>query len=192
MSRSARFFHSLILIAATAVSGLSQRTPSSSVPTSSIPDQAAPSTNSKAPVQTLKAAAQLVIVDVVVTDSKQMPIHNLKASDFAVLENNTQQQITGFEEHTAPPLSQMAKVPPMRLPPGIFTNFTPVQTDGPINILLLDALNTQMKDQSYVQSQLREFVRNTPVGTRIGIFVLNDRLVMLQGVTSDLALLKTV
>ncbi|MGA1981277.1 MAG: VWA domain-containing protein [Acidobacteriaceae bacterium] len=192
MSRSARFFHSLILIAATALPGLSQRTPPSSTPIGTIPDQPAQPGKPLAPIQTLKAAAQLVIVDVVVTDSKQTPVHNLKASDFSVLENNAPQQIGSFEEHTAPPLSQMAKVPPVRLPPGIFTNFTPVQTDGPINILLLDALNTQMKDQSYVQSQLREFVKNTPVGTRVGIFVLNDRLVMLQGVTSDLALLKTV
>jgi VWFA-related protein len=193
MSRSARFFYPLVLIAVTAVPGFSQRGGSpSSTPITSIPDLPAPPTKAQAPIQTLKAAAQLVIVDVVVTDSKQAPIHNLKASDFSVLENNAPQQIGSFEEHNAPPLSQLAKVPPVRLPPGIFTNFTPVQTDGPINILLLDALNTQMKDQSYVQSQLLEFVKNTPVGTRMGIFVLNDRLVMLQGVTSDLALLKTV
>ena len=192
MSRSARFFHSLILIAATAVSGLSQRTPSSSVPISSIPDQAAPSPNSKAPVQTLKAAARLVIVDVVVADSKQMPIHNLKASDFSVLENNVPQQIASCEEHVALP-PQAVKAAPMRpLPPGIFTNFTPLPEGSTVNVLLLDALNTQMKDQAYVREQLREFLKNTPAGTRIAIFVLNDRLIMLQGFTSDLALLKSV
>jgi hypothetical protein len=35
----------------------------------------------------LKATSQLVILDVVVTDSKQNPVHNLTASDFTVLEN---------------------------------------------------------------------------------------------------------
>jgi VWFA-related protein len=192
MFRSRYSFYLLAVVGAAAASGLAQHTSPSSVPITSIPDQPAPPRNSQAPIQTLKAAAQLVIVDVVVTDSKQTPIHGLKASDFTVLENNAPQQITNFEEHGALP-PQAVKVPAMHpLPPGIFTNFTPVQTDGPINILLLDALNTQMKDQSYVRSQLREFVKNTPVGTRMGIFVLNDRLVMLQGVTSDLALLKTV
>ena len=183
-----RFFHLLAVIAATTASGLSQRTPP---PLQSVPS--APTTSTQAPIQTIKAAAQLVVVDVIVTDSKQSPIHNLKPSDFSVLENGAPQQISGFEEHAAPLPSQAAKVPPMRsLPPGIFTNFTPVPANGSVNVLLLDALNTQMKDQSYVQSQLREFLKNTPAGTRIAIFVLNDRLIMLQGFTTDLTLLKSV
>ena len=78
------------------------------------------------------------------------------------------------------------------LPAGIFTNFTPVPATGPVNVLLLDALNTQMKDQSYVHNQLVQFLKNTPAGTRIAIFVLNDQLTMLQGFTSDLTLLKAV
>jgi VWFA-related protein len=144
-------------------------------------------------VSTLKASAQLVVVDVMVTDSKQTPIHNLKASDFTLLESNAPQQITGFEEHVALTPAQASKVTPMRpLPPGIFTNFTPLPANGAVNVLLLDALNTQMKDQNYVHNQLLEFLKNTPAGTRIAIFVLNDRLIMLQGFTSDLALLKSV
>lgn len=187
MLGSARFVPLLALAAA--ASSLAQTAP----PPAARP---APSLNAQAPqapVATIKARAQLVIVDVVVTDSHQAPVHKLKVADFTVLENNAPQQITSFEEHAAPSPALAAKaVAVPRLPPGIFTNFTPVQSDGPINILLLDALNTQIKDQSYVQSQLREFVKNTPVGSRMGIFVLNDRLVMLQGVTSDLVLLKTV
>ena len=83
--------------------------------------------------------------------------------------------------------SQTAKVPPVRLPPGIFTNFTPVPADGPVNVLLLDALNTPMKDQSLrPRASSASSSRNSPSGTRIAIFVLNDRLIMLQGFTSDL------
>ena len=37
-------------------------------------------------VTTLKANARIVVVDVVVTDKNQKPIHNLKPSDFTVLE----------------------------------------------------------------------------------------------------------
>ncbi len=173
----ARFIYLLAIVAATA-SSLAQT---------------APQIQSGPAVSTIKANAQLVVVDVVVTDSKQIPIHNLKATDFTLLENGAPQQITGFEEHYALTAAQASKVTPTRpLPPGIFSNFTPLPANGAVNVLLLDALNTKMKDQSFVREQLREFLKNTPAGTRIAIFVLNDRLIMLQGFTSDLALLKSV
>jgi hypothetical protein len=49
---------------------------------------------------TLRAGTQLVVVDVVVTDKSQNPIHYLKASDFILLEGGHSQQIKSFEEHT--------------------------------------------------------------------------------------------
>jgi VWFA-related protein len=159
----------------------------------------APSSVSAAPAQapggitTLKAGTQLVIVDVVVTDSRQNPIHNLKASDFTLIENGSPQRVANFEEHAALPPEQAAKIAPMRpLPPGFFTNFTPAPPGSAVNVLLLDQLNTTVKDQAYVMGQLREFLKNAPVGTRIAIFMLNDRLTMLQGFTSDLTVLKAV
>jgi len=142
-------------------------------------------------VQTIKANAQLVVVDVVVTDSHQMPVHGLKASDFAVMENGAAQQVTGFEEHVSLAPGEAAKIAPMPpMPAGIFTNFTPAPPGSAVNVLLLDALNTHMKDQSYVLDELREFLKNTPAGTRVAIFALNNRLVMLHGFTSDLTALK--
>ncbi len=164
--------------------------PSLNAPTPSVTTQPQAQSGS---VSTLKATSQLVIVDVLVTDAKQQPVHNLKAADFALTENGAPQQISAFEEHVTPPPSEAAKAPQMpKLPPGIFTNYTPVPAGSAVNVLLLDALNTPMKDQAYVRDQLREFLKNTPPGTRIAIFGLNDRLVMLQGFTTDLALLKSV
>jgi VWFA-related protein len=186
MSRSTRFFRLLTVVVAATASGLSQSAPPKPASASPAPTQTTP-----APVQTINAKAQLVVLDVVVADSKQTPVHNLKATDFVLLDNNSPQQITGFEEHVAP--AHTAKVAPMRpLPPGIFTNFSPVPEGSTVNVLLLDALNTPMKDQSYVRDQLREYLKNTPPGTRIAIFGLNDRLIMLQGFTSDLTQLKSV
>lgn len=51
---------------------------------------------------TIKARAQIVIVDVVVTDKNQNPVHNLKQSDFNVLEGSAPQTISHFEEHIYP------------------------------------------------------------------------------------------
>jgi VWFA-related protein len=71
------------------------------------------------------------------------------------------------------------------MPPGYFTDYTPVAPNGTLNILLLDALNTPMKDQMFVRQQLLDFVKHEKPGTRIAIFGLSSQLYMLQGFTSD-------
>jgi VWFA-related protein len=176
-------------IALTAAPVLARNAPSLPSSASALRLQAASS-----PVPTLKAKAQLVVVDVVVTDANQAPVHNLKVSDFTALDNNSAQHITGFEEHVtmAPTQAALAaaKAAAMRpLPPGLFSNFTPVPEGSAVNVLLLDALNTLMKDQAYVRDQLLAYLKNAPEGTRIAIFGLNGRLIMLQGFTSDLDVL---
>jgi hypothetical protein len=92
------------------------------------------------PPDTLKTKSQLVILDVVVTDSKQNPVHNLTASDFTILENNAPEHIKSFEEHTTETATKPE--PPLNLPPGNFTNYTSVPANAPLNILLIDTLNT--------------------------------------------------
>ena len=78
------------------------------------PSPAAGSTPEK-PVTTIEANARLVVLDVVVKDGKGHPVHGLKASSFTVLEDNSPQTITHFEEHAAPTTAD-ARWPP-RLPP---------------------------------------------------------------------------
>jgi len=191
MHRCVRFFP-LLAAVAFAAQAASQEAPPTPPPTQPAANRSVSSALPPAPVQTIKAKSNLVVVDVLVADPKQAPIHNLKASDFILLDNNAQQQITGFDEHSGPLPGQIAKAPAMRpLPPGIFTNFTQIPEAGAVNVLLLDALNTPMKDQAYVRDQLREFLKNTPQGVRVAIFGLNDRLIMLQGFTSDLATLRS-
>jgi VWFA-related protein len=143
------------------------------------------------PIPVLQANTQLVVVDVVVQDKDGHPIHGLKAEDFHLIEGKTPQTIRHFEEHsTLTPVEQGPQLPPM--PPGIFTDYTPVAPNGTLNILLLDALNTPTKDQSYVRDQLAQYVKNARPGTRIAIFGLANSLILLQGFTSDPQILKDV
>jgi VWFA-related protein len=158
-----------------------------------VPAQSQSSPPATPPVQTIKTTAQLVVVDVVVTDSSHKPIHGLKVSDFKLTENSTPQVLNNFEEHTALTPSDATKFAPMpTLPPGIFTNYTPAPVNGAANLILLDSLNTPMKDQAYVRQQLLTYLKSTPPGTRVAIFGLNSRLVILQGFTSNPEVLKTV
>jgi len=144
-------------------------------------------------VTTLHTGTQLVVVDVVVTDKNQKPIHGLKLSDFTLTEENVPQVIKHFEEHTALTPADATKFPAMpAMPPGVFTNFTPEPANGAMNVLLLDTLNTPLKDQMFVRQQLLAYLNAEPPGTRIAIFGLTTQLLMLQGFTSDPALLKAV
>jgi hypothetical protein len=51
---------------------------------------------SQSGVATLRAGTQLVVVDVVVTDKNQKPVHDLKASDFTLTEENVSQVVKHF------------------------------------------------------------------------------------------------
>src|SRR5215469_8779766 len=108
-------------------------------------------------VPTLRTSAQLVVVDVVVTDSSHKPVHGLTASDFALTENGAPQKLRSFEEHStlaAPP------APEAPLPPGIFTNQPVVPPGGAVTILLMDSLNTPTSDQAYLHQQLMAYLKS--------------------------------
>ncbi len=157
---------------------------------------APPATQSTAPPPasgvTLKATARLVVVDVVVTDRNQNPVHNLKQSDFSILEHNVPQTISHFEEHIYPnPKAPKPETLPA-LPPGTFSNYTPTPPGDSLNILLLDTLNTPMKDQAYVRDQLKRYLKTAQAGARTAIFGLTSRLLLLQGFTSNPEILKAV
>jgi len=143
-------------------------------------------------VATLKANAQLVVVDAVVTDKRGKSVHGMKATDFSLKEDNAQQVIKNFEEHSALTLAYATKFAPMpKLPPGIFSDFMPAPANGAVNLVLLDSLNTPMDAQAYVRQQILAYLESVPPGTRTAIFGLTTRLLVLQGFSSDPEVLKS-
>ena len=150
--------------------------------------QQLPQTN----VTTIRLGTQLVVVDVVVTDKNHKPVQNLKASDFVLTEDNAPQSIKNFEEHSSPTLPDATKfLPPPELPRGVFTDYVPGPVNGAVSILLLDTLNTSVKDQNFVSRQLLNYLKAAQPGTRVAIFGLGTKLTMLQGFTENAALLRT-
>ena len=133
-------------------------------------------------VPTVKSNVRLVLVDVVVTNSKGNAVTGLHTEDFEVLEDGKPQTISTFEEHHGAPPTQI-KLP--TLPPHVYTNFPLTQTADSVNVVLLDALNTPSRDQTYVHAQMIRYLKTIPSGTRVAIFTLASRLRMLQGVTTD-------
>ena len=141
-----------------------------------------PTPNPSEPVSTFKAKVRVVLLDVVVTAGKDEAVSGLKKKDFEVFEDGKPQTISAFEEHKGAQLTQI-KLPPM--PAGIYTNFPTVQTTDSVNVLLLDALNTQTRDQTYLHTEMLKYLKTLPPGTRVAIFTLSSRLRMVQPVTSD-------
>lgn len=165
--------------------------------TQSVPaaTQAAPSSGQAAPAAnepqtTLRANADLVLVDVVASDEKQNPMHHLTSGDFTILEDGKPQTVKIFEEHVAGPPPKMPPKP--KFGPGVFTNFSQAPETGSLNILLLDKLNTPMNAQTVVRDQVLKYLKEAPPGSRMAIFTLTTELKLLQGFTSDPELLRAI
>ncbi len=141
--------------------------------------------DSRKSIVTFKTKAQLVLLDVVVTTSKGEPISGLHKQDFQVTEDGKPQNISLFEEHKGAPPS--VELPPM--PPNVFTNYPLRKTLDSVNVLLLDWLNTQPQDQAYVREQTIRFLKTSAPGTSLAVFTLGTRLHMVQGFTTDPAVL---
>ncbi|MGB7266767.1 MAG: VWA domain-containing protein [Terracidiphilus sp.] len=139
---------------------------------------------------TIRTSADLVVVDVVASDTQQNPVHHLTATDFTVLEDGKPQAVKVFEEHAT---GAPAAMPPMpRFGPGMFSNFSPAPANGALNILLFDKLNTPMDAQSVVRQQVLQYLKEARPGMRMAIFSLTTELKLLQGFTSNPELLRAL
>lgn len=133
---------------------------------------------------TFKAETRQVLVDVVVTDHNGHFISGLKPADFIVLEDNKPQNIAAFGIHTqaAAPASP---APPIKLPPNQYTNYEIADPQRPITIVLMDVLNTDVRDQTYTRKQMIEFLKELPPGQRVALFALGTKLQTIQGFTGN-------
>jgi len=158
------------------------------------PDQTAPPPARTTPPPSsnvaFKVQVPLVVLDVVVADSSNHPVHGLTAADFTILDSGQKMTPQSFEEHASDEAALPAPPRKLNLGTHTFTNFSSTPNNGPLNILLLDALNTPMADQAYVRQQMLEYLKELPAGMRIAIFGLSSHLYMLQGFTSDPAVLR--
>jgi VWFA-related protein len=155
------------------------------------PQPSAPAPNGQPaaaqPAPTAPARSNVILLDVTVTDRAHNPIHHLKASDFQVRDAGEPQTIKVVDEHSSANFVPPPAMP--SLPPGVFTNYTPAPVSGPINILLIDRLNTSPANQLFLNDQLIAFLHTMKPGTRVAIFGLTTQLLALQGLNADPPLL---
>ena len=146
-----------------------------------VPQAGAPVPPAVPPVA-FQARANLVVVDVVVTNNGTS-VHGLTKDRFHILENGNPQQIAVFEEHRPQDAPTVLKAPD--LSPNTYSDFPEFTVTSAANVLLLDALNTPLSDQMYVRQQMIKYLKNIPPGTRIAVFTLASRLRIVEGFTTD-------
>ena len=131
---------------------------------------------------TLQVSVRRVVVDVVVTDQKGKPVRGLTKDDFQVLEDGKPQQIRSFDEHI---MEAQRPLPKVELPPNTYSNLSTAPQSGPVTVILYDLLNTPLDAQPYARAQLLQFLKKRSASSQVAIFVLSDKLHMLQGFTDD-------
>lgn len=146
--------------------------------------------DSETPAATLKLNVRTVLVDVVVTGKDNRAIPGLKKEDFQVLEDGKPQSISFFESNFATEVDAAGATAAPHLAQNTFTNIPVVAPSNSVNVLLMDALNTQLADQSLVHRRMVKYLASIPPGVRIGVFLLSERLRIIQGFTQDSGLLR--
>jgi len=142
---------------------------------------------------TVRANTRLVVVDVVATDNKGEPVTGLKPGDFIVQEDGTEQEVQVFSFHqpgSEPPAATGPFAAPGRLPRGVYTNVPQYRTGGALNVLLVDALNSNFVDQAAARDAMLKFLEKLPAGEPVAIYLLGNKLTLIQDFTSDPEMLK--
>ncbi len=134
-----------------------------------------------------RTTTRLVQVDVVVTDKQGRPIPGLKQSDFTVMQDGKKQNVHVFEAHGGKPEDQpaVAVVAAPKLPPNTYSNHPSDSTADSWTIVLYDLLNTPTTNQEYARTELLKLLHAVPKGRPVALYLLTNRLTMVQGFTDD-------
>jgi VWFA-related protein len=161
------------------------------------PQSTPPASDQTEPAATLQTFSRMVTLEVVVKDSKGNHIKGLKAGDFKVFEQAAsrskekhEQKIASFREVNIADLAKQ-NADPVQPRPGVYSNAVTLAKDpAPPTILLVDGLNTDVQYQAQVHVQMLQMLRQLPPDIPVAVFLLGNRLVMLQSFTTDPSLLQ--
>ena len=124
--------------------------------------------------QTFTVTSKLVLLDVTVLDKKGHPVTTgLTKDDFLITEDKRPQQIFSFEMPQAHAVEERGQ---------------DTGAAAPLNILVLDQLNSKIEDFAYIRHEAQKFLESQPKELRspAELMVVGNRsLEMVQGWTRD-------
>ena len=137
--------------------------------------------NAQPQKQMFRTTTRLVVVDVVATDDKGQPVEDLKSEDFVVTENNDAQKVIDFSFHVPGNVHTL----PNQLPGNVFTNSPQYRGNSSLNVILLDAINTDFSNHAYAQDMLAKYLATNPKLQPTAVYALENNLRLLHDFTTD-------
>ena len=135
----------------------------------------------------LRATTRLVIVDVVAVNEKNEPVTDLTADDFTVMEDGKTQKLSDFSFH-----HPVAAAPVRQPAPGVISNAPQFNSNSCLNVILLDAINTDFSDHAYAQDMLVKYLGSNPAIQPTAVYGMGGKLTMLHDFTTDTKALRDV
>ncbi|HEY6253510.1 MAG TPA: VWA domain-containing protein [Candidatus Angelobacter sp.] len=136
----------------------------------------------------LRATTRLVILDVVATDEKGQAVTDLRAEDFTVLEDGKPQQLIDFS-FQRPTTTTQAAIKPAS---NVVSNAPEYSSASSLNVILLDAINTDFSSHAYAQEMLIKYLDSAPVIQPTAVYALDGKLMLLHDFSTDTKALREV
>ncbi len=135
---------------------------------------------------TIKVTTRMVEVNVIVRD-KNGPVSGLTKDDFSMFENGKKRDIEFFSVHTTVAAPTAGPLPADAFKTGGMITNRPSQVMSQPNvvIVLLDGLNTGIRDQALAKDQFLQFLYQIKPADRFAVYSLGTRLRVLQDFTGD-------
>lgn len=137
----------------------------------------------KAGTPTIRATSRIVYVDVVVRNSAGKIVHGLQQDDFQLFEDKQPQKVSFFEAYTGRPKDELNAANAAET--GLLSNVVSGAQNSSLNMVLLDLIDTTPQDQAYARKRMVEFLRKLPPRQQVALFVLGNKLRMVQGFSTD-------
>jgi VWFA-related protein len=155
----------MLLGLALAASLLAQEKPPSTAQTpAAAPAQAPPAAAEETP--TFPTQLEQVIVDVVVTDKKGVPIRNLTAADMTVTEDGVKQDVVSFEAIELPDQPAAAAPPP----PKVSSNTAPEEQRARTFVIVFDDVHITPWKANQAKAAVASFLeKGTREGDRVSL-----------------------
>jgi VWFA-related protein len=138
----------------------------------------------------LQSDRRLVNVNVTVQGLSGKPITGLAKSNFQLFDNGEPETISVFAEESnthgaSAPADESTGL--ANLGPDVFSNRIDTGTHPPssVTVILLDILNSGVRDQGYARAQVVHFLRQIKPGDRVGLYSLGASLRVLHDFTAD-------
>jgi VWFA-related protein len=137
--------------------------------------------SSEEPTATFQSNSELVLVPVVVTDSKGNRVTDLSADDFTILEESKPHIINSFDRIHGQPMP-----PRQRVGSDVYVNVSqPGALPPPVTIILLDSINTSALDQKNAIEQIAKML-SLPFPGPVALWQLGPKgIVVVQDFTTD-------